>query len=246
MESIRILQDTYEKLYAITPLLGDLLEEEFERLSNLDWRDYYVDSFLQLKKVYNKDWKKLREIDSYYLLELLRKNWNIFSKNSNSVFFKKKNFDLFVNRHNPNSIIRIRNEVSHPEYWDYNIETYRSWKNSLEKAAIELGSDMKEILYELHRPEKEKILKFIFENTTNITLQSDKLPDNIRKSVERTKSIMEQQTTAGGIMAFFSDALKSIRGQQVVAELKKLGLPLFEDIKDEVFDMYYGINEEKN
>ena len=88
MESIRILQDTYEKLYAITPLLGDLLEEEFERLSNLDWRDYYVDSFLQLKKVYNKDWKKLREIDSYYLLELLRKNWNIFSKNSNSDFFK--------------------------------------------------------------------------------------------------------------------------------------------------------------
>lgn len=174
---------------------------------------------------------------------MLRENWGLFARNSGSNFFKKRNFDLFVNRRNPNSIIRIRNEVSHPEYWDYDIDTYRSWKNSLENAAVELDSNMEELLYELHRPEKEKLLKFIFENTTNITLQSDKLPDNIRKSVERTKFIMEQQTTAAGIMSFFSDALKSIRGQQVVAELKKLGLPLFEDIKDEVFDMYYGINE---
>lgn len=243
MESIRILQDTYEKLYAMTPLLGDLLETEFSNFSNLDWKDYYVDSFLQRKKVFNKEWKKLREIDCYYLLELLRENWDLFAKNSDTDFFTRENFNLFVNRRNRNSIIRIRNEVSHPEYWDYNTETYRSWKDSLEKAAEELGSDMKELLYELHRPEKERLLKFIFENTSNITLQSDKLPDDIRKSVERTKSIMEQQTTAAGIIAFFSDALKSLRGQQVVAELQKLGLPLFEDIKDEVFDMYYGIDE---
>ena len=246
MESVRILQDTYEKLYAITPLLGDFLEKEFSQSSNLDWKDYYVDSFLQRKKVYNKEWEKLREIDSYYLLELLKENWNMFARNSDSDFFTRENFNLFVSRRNPNSILSIRNEVSHPEYWDYDIDTYRSWKNSLENAAVELGSNMEELLYELHRPEKEKLLKFIFENTTNITLQSDKLPDNIRKSVERTKFIMEQQTTAAGIMSFFSDALKSIRGQQVVAELKKLGLPLFEDIKEEVFDMYYGINEEKN
>jgi hypothetical protein len=114
----------------------------------------------------------------------------------------------------------------------------------LEKAAVELGSNMEELLYELHKPEKDRMLKFIFDNTTNITLKSDKLPEDIRNSVLRTKSIMEQQMTAAGIIAFFSDALKSIRGQQVVAELKKLGLPLFEDIKEEVFDMYYGILEE--
>ena len=39
MESIRILQDTYEKLYAITPEIGNKLESGFEALSNLDWRE---------------------------------------------------------------------------------------------------------------------------------------------------------------------------------------------------------------
>ena len=243
MESIIILQDTYEKLYAITPLLGDLLENEFSQLSNLDWRDYYIDSFLQRKKVFNKEWTHLKEIDSYYLLEVLKENWKMFSQNSDSNFFTSENFDLFVNRRNKNSVISIRNEVSHPEYWDYKIETYRAWKNTLEKAAIVLGSNMEELLYELHKPEKDRLLKFIFEKISNITLRSDKLPEDIRNSVLRTKSIMEQQTTAAGIMAFFSDALKSLRGQQVVNVLKDLGLPLFEDIKDAVFDMYYGISD---
>lgn len=244
MESIRILQDTYEKLYAITPKLGDLLETEFSQLNQVDWRDYYVDSFLQKKKVFKKEWNHLYEIDSYYLLELLYENWDLFRRNSDSDFFSRDNFDLFVNRRKDNSVISIRNEVSHPEYWDYDIETYRTWKKSLERAAIELGSNMEELLYELHKPEKDRMLRYILDNTTNITLKSDKLPEDIRNSVLRTKSIMEQQTTAAGIIAFFSDALKSLRGQQVVAELKKLGLPLFEDIKNEVFDMYYGILEE--
>ena len=42
MESIRILQDTYEKLYAITPPLGDLIEEALRVLSPQFWRDDYV------------------------------------------------------------------------------------------------------------------------------------------------------------------------------------------------------------
>ncbi|MBB5225923.1 hypothetical protein DYE50_11355 [Treponema ruminis] len=244
MESIRILQDTYEKLYAITPKLGNLLETEFSQLNQVDWRDYYVDSFLQKKKVFKKEWNHLYEIDSYYLLELLKENWNLFREKSDSNFFNLDNFNLFVNRRNKVSIISIRNEVAHPEYWDYDIETYRAWKKSLDKAAFELGSDMSELLYELHKPEKDKMLSYILDNTTNITLKSEKLSDDIRNSVLKTKSIMEQQTTAAGIIAFFSDALKSLRGQQVVAELKKLGLPLFEDIKDEVFDMYYGIDKD--
>ncbi len=243
MESIRILQDTYEKIYAITPKLGELLENEFQKLYEKNWREDYVDSFLQKKGVLNDDWNHLYEIDSYYLLELLRQNWNLFRNKSHSNFFSYDNFNLFINRNNKNSVLKIRNIISHPQYWDYDIDTYRQWKKTLEKAALALGSPMEELLYELHKPERERMLNYILENTTNITLKSDKLPEDIRNSVLHTKTMLESQMTAAGIITFFSDALKAERGKQVVEALSKLGLPLFEDIKDEVFDMYYGIDE---
>ena len=70
MESIRILQDTYEKLYAITPPLGDLMENELAKLSPKFWKDDYVLPLFQKKGLLKDEWSHLYEIDSYYLLEL--------------------------------------------------------------------------------------------------------------------------------------------------------------------------------
>ena len=240
MESIRILQDTYEKLYAITPSLGDLIEDALRGRSPQFWRDDYVMPVFQKKGLLKDDWNHLYEIDSYYLLEILSKRWRVLSENSNSKFFSKENWTLFVDRNNKFSIISIRNEVSHPEYWDYEISTYNAWHESLEKAAVALGSSLPELLYELHEPERKKMLDIILNRVVNLALQSTVLPSEILKSIEDTKRRLELQNTASGIMAFFTDALRSERGKQIYDALKEHKLSSFEDIAGEVRDAYYG------
>lgn len=231
MESIRILQDTYEKLYALTPVIGDKLEEEFESLTNFDWRDYYVDSVLQEKKCFGKEWTHLYELDSYYLLEIMRKYWNLFREKSHSHFFTKENYDLFVNRKIEDSIISIRNQVSHPEYWDYPENTYEKWTDSLETAAEALSTSMSKLLYELHHEEKEKILNYIFSHSTNITMSSPKfelLSEKTQNSIKETKRRLETQTTAAAIMSLFEDSYFLEKGYSIRDELNKQGLPTFD------------------
>lgn len=237
MESIRILQDTYEKLYAITPPLADFLEIELKKLSNY-WKDDYVTPMLQKKGVF-KEWNHLYEIDSYYLLEILRNYWKEFSKKTDSNFFSKNNYELFVNRNNRNSLIAIRNEVSHPEYWDYEEDIYHNWNESFLQAAEQLGTALSELLYELHKPEKERILNIIFTKVINPALNSSVLPNDILQSIRDTKNRLEAQNTAAGIIAFFTDALHSVRGKKIYEEFCKNNMQSFESIKDEVLYAYY-------
>lgn len=240
MESIRILQDTYEKLYAITAPLGDVIEKEMRSLSPQFWKDDYVVPFFQKKGFLNDRWEHLYEIDSYYLLELLREYWKLFSEKSDSAFFSSSNRTLFVDKRNSSSVISIRNEVSHPEYWDYEISLYNSWQQTLEKAAEELGSSLPELLYELHEPERRKLLSIIMNRVINPALQKTSLPEDILKSIRDTKRRLEAQNTANGIMAFFTDALHSERGKQIYKALEENEMQSFESIKGEVQQAYYG------
>ena len=241
MESIRILQDTYEKLYAITPEIGNKLESEFKALSN-DWRSYYVDSLLRKKGVYKK-WTHLYEIDSYYLLKIMGRNWTMFSKKSDPDFFTEENRNLFVNRKKEFSLISIRNKVSHPEQWNYSETVYHEWTRSLETAAERLGTSMSELLYNLHKDEKEKILKYIFEHSTNITMKSPEfklLSKKTQETIIRTKGRLEEQTTAAGIMSLFEDSYFLGKGKSVREELNLHHLPTFDEILDDVKKLYYG------
>ena len=241
MESIRILQDTYEKLYAITPPLRKLIEKELSALSPNWIEEYIVPFFKAKKKSYNK-YTLLNEIDSYYLLEILRKYWDYLSYKSHSKFFSEKNKRLFVDKdkNNKSSLIYIRNKVAHPERWSYGIATYNAWHDSLEKAAVALGSSLKKLLGELHEPERRKMLDIILSHVVDPALQSKELPPEILKSIKDTKRRLEMQNTASGIMAFFTDALHSERGKQIYDALKKSGLSSFESIEREVRDSYYG------
>lgn len=45
MTTIQILKETYENLYAITPILAEFLEEEFKNLSPYQWKENYVEPF---------------------------------------------------------------------------------------------------------------------------------------------------------------------------------------------------------
>ncbi|MBD5426267.1 MAG: hypothetical protein HDR38_01760 [Treponema sp.] len=245
MESIRMLQDTYERLYAITSALGDFLETEFERVSPLQWRENYVAPFLQSKKKFDaaddKNWRHLHEIDSYYLLELLKKYWDILAERTESTFFTKENRNLFVNRRNKNSLIFIRNEVAHPRYWDYTIEEYNSWTESLKKAAEIFGQSMSELIGELHETEKRKLLDIIRNRVINPALKSDIIPESLLKHIRSTKERLETQNTAAGIMAFFMGAFRSETGKEIYEFFKSHKMESFESIEQDVRNAYYGI-----
>ena len=246
MESIRMLQDTYERLYAITPAPGDFLEIEFKRVSPLQWRKNYVAPFLQSKRKFDavddENWQHLCEIDSYYLLNLLKKYWYMLAKETESTFFTKENRNLFVNRRNKNSLIFIRNEVAHPRYCDYTMGEYNSWRESLEKAAEVFGQSMSELIGELHETEKRKLLDIIQTRVINPALKSAIIPESLLKHIRSTKERLEMQNTAAGIMAFFKrGAFRSETGKEIHEFFESHGMESFESIEQDVRNAYYGI-----
>ncbi len=242
MEPIRILQDTYEKLYAITPALAKFLESEFENLSPLQWQENYVEPFLQKSKFFG-DWKKLSDIDCYYLLELLNYYWNALREKSESDFFYRENRNLFIDKRNGNSLLKIRNEISHPTKDIYTTYDYLSWSETLALSAEKLGYSIEELIEDLHIAEKRKILDFLFENTSDKTLKSNNLPDDIRASIINTKERLEALPTASAVMTFLRDAQKANRGQHIRDTLKKMNLPTFDEFMPQIEEMYKGMSE---
>ncbi|MBQ9622062.1 MAG: hypothetical protein IJR39_01820 [Treponema sp.] len=242
MTTIQILKETYENLYAITPILAEFLEEEFKNLSPYQWKENYVEPFLQ-KTRYFKDWHELSEIDSYYLLELLSYNWKALREKTNSKFFTWNNLNLFIDKKNPNSLIKIRNEIAHPTKDSYTNKDYIIWQNSLEEAAHQLGSSLEKLVEQLHITEKQKLLDFLFENTTYKTLKSPDLPPDIRASILNTKDRLEALPTAEAVMSFLRDAQKANRGQHIRDTLKKLNCPTFDEYLPKLEEMYKGMSE---
>lgn len=236
METIRILQDTYEKLYVITPLLAELLEKEMPKTSS-QWKQK-CDSILEKERC-SKQWSYFCELDSYYLLKLLKFLWNELADNSDTDFFTNENKRLFVSNRD-DSILSIRNEIAHPEQWDYELELYNRWGNSLAQAAEELGSDLSELLRQQHEPEKQRILKIIDDAVIAPALRCTELPAKIKQSVENTRKRLEMQSTAAGIIAFFNDALHSNTGKSICDTLRAHKLNAFEDIESTVRDAYFG------
>lgn len=239
MESIRILQDTYEKLYLLTEPIYNLMEKEFPKIKN--WKtkcDKILNAHTNGKI---KEWSYFFELDLYYLLVLLEAEWQEVSELSNSDFFSEKNKKLFVSKWEF-SIQSIRNDVAHPENWDYQEDTYQSWTNSLNDAACALGENLKELRLSVHKSEKEKLFNFIAERTFEITMNSPhfkELPQSKQESIARTKKRLKDQTTAAGIMALFEDSYFLKKGQPIKEGLEEYKLPTFEDVMDEVRDFYY-------
>ena len=78
MESIRILQDAYEKLYALTEPVANLLERELTKVS--DWKQK-CDYVLSRRNCKVKEWNYFYELDLYYLLVLLEAGWEELERN---------------------------------------------------------------------------------------------------------------------------------------------------------------------
>jgi len=116
MESIRILQDTYEKLYVLTPYISSMMQEVFPKWKgNDDWKSY-CDSILDsLPSWHKREWTNFCELDLYLLLQILKSSWGGLKASFGDEFFNEENYSLFVDSDNEFSILQIRNKVAHPE-----------------------------------------------------------------------------------------------------------------------------------
>jgi hypothetical protein len=85
---------------------------------------------------------------------------------------------------------------------------------------------------------KEKILSVIEEKVLLKAVNAEGLPPDIKLSVDRTLLRFHSMRTLDEIMGFFNNAIHSDRGQIVETALHEHGLSSFEDIKDEVNELY--------
>ena len=268
MESVRILQDTYEKLYVLTRYLAKLMDEEIQKIDG--WKAH-CDSILAKSESWKHrektSWDNFYELDLYYLLFILKKSWRDFARVTGHPFFTDENRKLFVGAKSAESddysvkaysIWDIRNTVAHPEnmgflegYFadshDEKYNRYKNWDETIDRAAEQLGFSMGKMLCENHEKEKEELAQFIFENSTYITMNSDQwkngvLSQKVREAIERTKMRIETQSTAAGIMAFFRDSQFLDKGNFVKEELQKYNLPTFESVLDKIWYRYYGFS----
>lgn len=242
MESIYILQKTYENLYALTKPVAEFLEKNLPCVAPNNWRFYCIDDVL---KTESKDGvkrfidKTLYELDVYYLLKVLLEDrtWKVlkdmFPEND---FYSDKNKKLLY------EVKQIRNDVAHPRIEKYTEQDFIDWTEKIEAVANLFGKNLGQLVAGLHKSEKDRLFNFIAERTFDITMNSPdfkKLPQSKQESVARTKKRLQEQATAAGIMALFEDSYFLHKGQPIKEGLEEYHLPTFEDVMEEVKDFYY-------
>ena len=239
MESIRILQDTYEKLYALSKPIAEFLQEHLPCISP-NWKSECVDNALKTNIGFSND-RIFEQLDVYYLLVILldNNNWNAMKE-----LFSQENFFSRENKRDLERVRAIRNTISHPKLKNYTTEDLKKWNSQISYVATLFKADLQKLLENLHKEEKGKLLAIINENVILPALACETLDADIKTSILGTQKRLEVQNTAAGIIAFFDDALRSRRGKRIYEALKSVGLKGFEDITDIVKDSYYGFSED--
>lgn len=79
MESIRILQDIFERLYAVAIPMRDFLENELPHVSKNWWYDCVESSLSHDSNYLYTDSSKdnLDDVDIYFLTKILLKYWRL-------------------------------------------------------------------------------------------------------------------------------------------------------------------------
>lgn len=235
MESIRILQNTYENLYVLQKPICEFLNNRLPLIPP-NWR-HLVDEILETRLGHNNH-TNFENLDVYYLLTILlsEKVWNPLKKLllDERTFFTNENYNLLKD------VKEIRNKISHPTFEIYTYKTFKKWETLIESTARLFGTELSELKSKLYAEEKEKLLNLILSKVVEPALASPNISDGIKKSVQDTKKRLELQNSAQGIEYFFEDSLNSLRGQEIKDEFHKNNLLAFEDIKDEVKSLYYN------
>lgn len=246
MDTIHILQKTYEDLYLARIPLIDFLQKRLPVVSS-QWikdcveRVIFNDENLSLKQKekLNKSRKDITQLDIFYLIKILldNENWNSLQEcfPEDSYYFIQDNRDLYF------KIQEIRCNVMHPSFTDYSYEDSLEWEKSIISFVNIFSPDKKLDDYrkEYHNKEKEKLLQIITDKVITPAINSEKLTEEFKLNIRNTKERLENQTTAEGIIAFFTDALDSLQGQEIGKTLELNDLDSFERIKETIFKEYF-------
>jgi len=241
MNTIRILQKTYEMLYVLSKPVNKYLKKRLPEIST-NWKKDCIEDVL---KVELKDGssryeeKSINQLDIYYLLKILltNKNWNRLKEK-----FPMDPLYTTDNKTFLTEIKNLRNTVAHPTIKDYTNADFNNWKNKIERAAELFNSDLGTLLHDLHFQEKQKLLLLIEKKVISPALNCTTLDRKTKSKVKNTEYRLEIQETAEGIIDFFEDALRATGGKKIRDTLHKNNLTAFEDISDEIFKLYYGKN----
>ncbi len=233
METIHILQKTYERLYVARVPLLNYLSERLPVISTT-WKRDCVERVLNEKNVTD-----FMQLDIYYLIQILQDEINqskIIEQFPGDNLIYEDNRKLF------NSIKELRCNVMHPSFENYSYEDFIRWTNLIESFVhiFDPEKNIADYTKELHQKEKNRLLDLIKSKVLLPALNCDKLSENIKDSVKNTLNRLEAQESAEGIIMFFTDALKANRGKEIQKELERNMLDSFESIQNLILLEYYS------
>lgn len=233
METIHILQKTYELLYVARIPLLNYLSDRLPAISST-WKRDCVERVLN-----ERNSRDFSELDIYYLILILQDKENqsrILEMFPQDRLIYEDNSKLFLN------IEDLRCDIMHPSFVNYTFEDFVRWTNTIESFIHVFNSEksLSDYTLDLHQNEKNRLLNIIKNNVLLPALSSKNLSQEIKNSVQNTMDRLENQQSAEGIILFFTDALHGNRGKEIAKELEKNGLQSFETIKTIVLQEYYS------
>ncbi len=234
MESIRVLQDTFEWLYALSFPLGEYLDAHLQKLDDNWFQNIFLSEEKNTDNYIGKS--KASDLDIYYQAKLLTKNWYKLKK-----LFPEENH--FYEDHNRNLILAIkdiRNDIMHTDHSEYSYNDFYKDREIIKQAAVLFQTSIDKLILDLHRAEKQKLLKIINDEVLTPALACEELPENIKASVKNTADRLAKKTSARKIVDFFRDALLANKGKEIYKAFHSCGLKGFEDIGYLIDEAYYS------
>ena len=234
MESIRVLQDTFEQLYALSFPMGQYLDSHLPKLEK-DWfNKLFLDEESKAENYRSKNCAS--DLDIYYQAKLLNKFWYKLKK----LFPDESHFYEESNKQLVNDIKDIRNKIMHVDHADYSYTDFYNDRQTIKQVAILFGTPIEKLIRDLHESEKQKLLRIIHDEVIAPAIASTELDEKIKASVKNTAERLSKKTSAREIVDFFNDALLANKGKEIYQAFHKIGLKGFEDIGYLIEEAYYS------
>ena len=249
-ETVRQYAVLYQYLLFLKEPTYIFLIQALQHLSPSRWWEEYIAPVLQHEKKEN-----FKYLDFSDLLNVLKMNWDAIFRYLDKDYKRFKYDDEYrlVNRvHYIRTIVAHANESEMSAFVFADslsqLLDYSRLINAPVGISRKLETDL--LKYKRNLPEKKiavtddkalrgKIIETI-ENEVLLKAKScERLPADIRLSVDRTAMRINSMRTVDEIVGFFNNAIRSERGIVVQDALHKEGLSGFDDIKDKI-NMIYG------
>ena len=250
-ETIKQYTILYQYLLLLKEPLYIFLVQIFQHLAPETWWENFIEPVLK-----RHDKENFKYLDIADLLNVFKMNWNTIFKYLDNDYHKSKynnKYKIVYKVHGIRHIVAHANDIemsplvlsqSLAYLLDFSKiinakkELIRLLEQSLAKYSNRLPPEppaKKRIENNL----KEKILSIIEKKVLFKAISCDTLEPDIKLSVDRTTLRIHSMRTIEEIMGFFNNAIKSERGIAVENALHDHGLLGFDDIKDEVNQLYY-------